>query len=135
MIKRYYKLVRRLKNGRLVSQFITTKNKAWKCLAYKRGEITEAPFASDGIYLYTCMAAVRHFLGGNTACGWEGDVVCFRAYPTILAKTLGGNWTATVSGIKLGKRILLSAKVRNGSVIKIHDSSVIKLHNGAMVSK
>jgi hypothetical protein len=109
---RYYKAVRRLDDGSLVSQFIETGTEClFRCvrLTYAPGQVTVAPPESMGIFCYSSLKQAYDYTG-NTTPNWTGTVEIYEAHP--IGKLLGGNDFPRFTSIKLGKRCVGKYSVR-----------------------
>ena len=77
----YYKNIRRLANGRRVSQFIDGDTSFYKRLNYKPNGITKAPKNSNGIYCYDSLERAKRLVNGNTSKQFTGIVEIHEARP------------------------------------------------------
>ena len=70
----YYKAVRRMADGRRLSQFIGEDESFHTCLEYKPNGITKAPEGTDGIYCYSSLNEAKDLVNGNTNTSFTGIV-------------------------------------------------------------
>ena len=113
--KVYYKAVRRLEDGRRVSQFITDH----KMLEYKPNSITRAPGWSRGVFCYPTLETAYSFIGGNTDMDFTGIVEIHEAHPIgeMRADPMEPSWVRLFPAIRLGKTVH-RARVIEGKLLR-----------------
>jgi len=99
----YYKNVRRLPDGRRVSQFIDEQDYHYNMLEYKPNGITKAPGNSHGVFCYDSLHHAKNLVNGNTFNGFTGIVEVHIAYP--IGKPEVTCFDNTFPAIKLGKTV------------------------------
>ena len=100
----YYKNVRRLADGRRVSQFIDPLDyTGYEMLEYKPNAVTKAPKGSNGVYCYNNLNIARDLVDGNTTRSFTGTVEIHIAHP--IGKRYTHTSFSTFPAIKLGRTV------------------------------
>lgn len=109
----YYKAVRVLPNGTLISQFVDT-----NVLTYSPGRRTYDVHKGNGVYVYTSLRDATDGVNGNTSCTHTGLVRIYEVRKVGKHIRGNGNYFDTFSFITLGKRVK-TLRVKNGYTAKL----------------